>query len=155
MAIKDTLEKDEAPDEVLSKEEKQHLSIMVNLAKNLIDDGGVQVINAAQKSRDPGQVIGQFMMQLGEQIAEQLAGKVDVSPKILLIEDGWVEQVSDYLQNEYGVSKDVMDRAEIYVGGMAEQQALAEQQGAPAPAQEQQLPAGPTMPQPAPQQGVV
>jgi len=152
MAIKDKLEQEDVQEGTLSKEEKQHLSIMVNLAKNLIDDGGVEVINAAQKSRDPGQVIGQFLLQLGSQISEQLAGKVDISPKILLIEDGWVEQVSDYLQDEYGVSKDVMDRAEIYVGGMAQQQALAAEQNAAAPAEAQQPVA---LPQAAPQQGVM
>lgn len=141
--------------ESLSTAEEQDLSIMVNLAKNMIDDGGVDVIKSAEQSRDPGQVIGQFLVQLGEQLAEKLSGLVDVSPRIMLIPDGWVEQISDYLQEEYGMTKDVMDRAEIYIGTSAQQMAdtedraatpqlpVAAQQGAAAPVEQ----APPTMPQ--------
>lgn len=139
----------------LSKSEAQDLSIMTNLAKNMIDDGGIDVIKSAEQSRDPGQVIGQFLVQLGEQLAEKLSGMVDISPRIMLTPGGWVEQISDYLQDEYGIPKNVMDRAELYVGGMAQQMATSQQsgaatqegaappQGAPAPVEQ----APPTMPQ--------
>lgn len=148
MAIKEQLTKEETPEGQLTAPEEQDLSIMVNLAKNMIDDGGIEVIKSAEKSKDQGQVIGQFMFQLGSQLAEKLSGMVDVSPRIMLIEGGWAEQVSDYLQEEYSIPKDIMDRAELYIGGMAQEMANAQQagqqppQGAPAPEQ-----APPMMPQ--------
>lgn len=152
MAIKEQLAAEETPEGQLTAPEEQDLSIMVNLAKNMIDDGGIEVIKSAEKSKDQGQVIGQFMFQLGSQLAEKLSGMVDVSPRIMLIEGGWAEQVSDYLQEEYSIPKDIMDRAELYIGGMAQEMAAAQQAGgAPqgaGPAQaapEQQMP---PMPQP-------
>lgn len=152
MALRDEVMREkEMPlqeDGQLTKAEQQDLSIAVNLAKNLIDDGGFEVVKSAEKSRDPGQVVGQFLLQLGDQLTEKLSGKVDISPKIMLIEDGWVEQVSDYLQEEYGIPKDVMDRAEIYVGGMAQKMAESQQSGqlqGQAPQQPEAAP--PTMPQ--------
>ena len=148
MAIKEKLMAEETPEGQLTAAEEQDLSIMVNLAKNMIDDGGIEVIKSAEKSKDQGQVIGQFMFQLGSQLAERLSGMVDVSPRIMLIEGGWAEQVSDYLQEEYQIPKNIMDRAELYIGGMAQEMAAAQQGGgapegaAPAPeaGPEQQMP---------------
>ena len=150
MAIKEQIVEQEE-EGVLSKSEQQDLSIAVNLAKNLIDDGGSEVIKSSETSKDQGQVIGQFLFQLGSQIAEKLSGMVTISPRIMLIEGGWVEQVSDYLQEEYGIPKDIMDRAELYIGGMAQEMAASQQGGgapqgaAPAAGPEQ---APPTLPQP-------
>ena len=146
MALKEQLTEQEpkSTSGQLSDSEEKDLSIMVNLAKNLIDDGGLEVVKSAEQSSDPGQVIGQFLMQLGMQLSEKLSGMVDISPRIMLAEGGWVEQVSDYLQEEYGVPKNTMDRAEIYVGTTVQQMP---QQGA-APNQAQ-----PLMPQPASPEG--
>lgn len=119
----------------LSDEEEDELKIMVNLAEDMIDDGGYQVIEQAMNSKDPAQVIGQFILQLGSQLGEQLP--FEISPRIMLAEGGWVEQISDYLQEEYDVPKKIMDRAEIFIGSTA--QGMAQQQQ-PAPAQ-------PAMPQ--------
>src|SRR5690606_29434493 len=118
----------------LTKEEKDDLRIMVTLSKNLIDDEGYKIIESSEKSKDPSVVIGQFLMQLAAQLAEQLP--FDPSPKILLSEDGWVEQISDYLQEDYGVPKKVMDRAEIFIASSAQQMAQGgsqqPQEGVPA-----------------------
>lgn len=137
------MEGEQSPTEVtfeqLTDDEEEDLKIMVNLAKNLIDDGGYEVVEAAEKSSDPGQVIGQFLMQMVSQIAEQLPDEGKPSPRIFLCEGGWVEEISDYLQDEYDVPEDIMDRAEIYIGTAA--QAIA---------QGQQAPGGPAGPAPAP-----
>lgn len=125
--------------ERLGKEEEDELRVMVNLAMNMIDEGGDQIIDQAMNSKDPGTIIGQFIMQLGSQLGEQLP--FEISPRIMLAEGGWVEQISDYLQEQYDVPKKVMDRAEIFIGSSA--QNMAGQQAA------QQAPQG------APQQGVV
>lgn len=129
----------ENPQERLSDEEEHELKIMVNIAEDMIDEGGAQIIQDALNSKDPGTVIGQFLMQLGSQMGEELP--FDISPRIMLAEGGWVEQISDYLQEEYGVPKKVMDRAEIFVGSSA--QAMAQGQGAPQPQQAQ----GPALPE--------
>ena len=148
MAIKEQLTEQEPQTDKLTDAEEKDLSIMVNLAKNMIDDDGINVIKSAENSKDQGQVIGQFLFQLGSTLAEKLSGMVDISPRIMLAEGGWVEQISDYLQEEYGVPKNIMDRAEIYVGGMAQQMATSQQAGAqgqqpPTPVEQ----APPTLPQ--------
>lgn len=153
MAIKDELEKEDTPDGTLHEKEEKDLSIMVNLAKNMIDDEGIKVIKSAENSKDQGQVIGQFLFQLGSTLAEKLSGMVDVSPRIMLAEGGWVEQVSDYLQEQYGIPKDVMDRAELYIGGMAQQMAQGQQGGSPQAAPAGQPPAPEQQPPMMPQQG--
>ena len=135
MALEDKVVEQEDNSQLTDQEEDQ-LEIMVLLAENLIDEGGIQALDTAKQSKDPGQVIGQFLMQLGSQLGEQLP--FEISPRIMLARGGWLEQVSDYLQDEYGFSKKDMDRAEIFVAssaqGMAQgQQAqLAAPQGAPA-----------------------
>lgn len=139
MALDNNMAESEASDEQLSDEEEQDLAIAVNLAENLIDEGGWQVLQQAEQSSDPSVVIGQFLMQLGSQMGEQLP--FPISPRIMLAEGGWLEQVSDYLQEEYDIPKDVMDRAEIFIASNAQQMAQAQQQQA-APQQ------APAMPQP-------
>ena len=144
MALEEQVVEQEASANQLSNEEEQDLAIAVNMAMDLIDDGGWQVVQQAEQSKDPAVIIGQFLMQLGAQLGEQLP--FPISPRIMLAEGGWVEQVSDYLQEEYDVPKDVMDRAEIFVGSSAQQMAQAQQQGVPQQAQPA-APAAPAMPQ--------
>ena len=128
MALEEQLVEQEANAAQLSNEEEQDLAIAVNMAMDLIDDGGWQVVQQAEQSKDPAVIIGQFLMQLGSQLGEQLP--FPISPRIMLAEGGWVEQVSDYLQEEYDVPKDVMDRAEIFIATNAQQMAQAQQQQA-------------------------
>ena len=144
MALEDRMVEQESPEEgKLTKDEQDDLAIMLTLSKNLIDDGGYEVIEQAQNSKDPGVVIGQFLMQLSEQLAEQLP--FDPSPRILLAPDGWVEKISDFIQEEYNVPKKVMDRAEIFIATSAQQMGQASQQQAPQQVMEAQ--AAPPMPQ--------
>lgn len=137
MALEDNMqaqgEESELTVEQLTDDEEDDLRIMVTLAKNLIDDGGYEVIEAAEKSSDPGQVIGQFLMQMVSQMAEQLPEDVKPSPRIFLCEGGWVEQISDYLQEDYDLPRDVADRAEMYIGSASQAIAQGQQQpGGPA-----------------------
>lgn len=127
-------------EEKLSDDEEDDLVIMVTIAENMIDDGGYEVIAQAEGSNDPGTVIGQFLMQLGSQISEMLPDNLKPSPRIMFAHGGWVEQVSDYLQEDYDVPKDVMDRAEIYIATAASQ--MGQGQGA----QQQAQPVMPTEP---------
>ena len=130
----------------LSSEEEEELKVMVNLAETMIDEGGFKVIEQALSSKDPGTIIGQFLMQLGSQLGEKLP--FEISPRIMLAEGGWVEEISDYLQDEYDVPQKVMDRAEIFVGSSAQAMAQsAGQQGGQAAPQEAAAPAEPPVPQ--------
>lgn len=130
------------------KEKALDLKIMVTLAKNLIDDSGYEVIEKAQDSKDPAIIIGQFLMQLASQLAEKLP--FDPSPDILLSKNGWVEQISDYLQEEYNVPRKVMDRAEIFIAHSAQQMAQnsnpANQQAQDQAQSDQTMPQQPPMP---------
>lgn len=137
MALEDRLK--EPQEESLTPEEEEELRVMVNLAEDMIDEGGIQVIDQALNSSDPGQVIGQFILQLGSQLGEQLP--FDISPRIMLAVGGWVEQVSDYLQEEYDIPKKDMDRAEIFVASTAQSMAQNAQQPQGAPTQQEQGPA--------------
>lgn len=127
MALEDELLDDEQ--ETLSDEEEKDLDIMVSMAENMIDDAGEDVIAQALQSKDPGVILGQFLMQLGSQLAEKLP--FEVSPRIMLAHGGWLEQISDYLQDEYDVPQKIMDRAEIFVASSAQQMAQGQQQQAP------------------------
>lgn len=125
----------------LSDEEEMDLKIAVLMTERLLQDGGFDVIQKAMdSSKDPSQVIGQFLMQLGQQLHESMPDGMQLSPKIMLCQGGWVEQVSDYIQEETDVKKAVMDKAEIYVASTASQMAQQKQQqsggtieGVPAP----------------------
>ncbi len=148
MAIEDKMVEQESDvsEQELTKDEQDDLAIMLTLSKNLIDDGGYEVIEQAQNSKDPGVVIAQFLMQLSEQLAEQLP--FEPSARILLAEDGWVEQISDFLQDDYNVPKKVMDRAEIYMATSAQQMGQAGQQQQQAPQQGMEAQGAPPMPMP-------
>ena len=139
MALEDQLQEQQSPQE-MTEDQEQDLSIAVNICKNLIDDGGIEVIEQALQTPDPGQVIGQFLMQMVAQMTENLPNGVEIDPAIYLAVGGWVEQISDYLQEEYDVPKQVMDRAEIFIGTAANEMAAGAQ------AQQQQQ-AAPPMPQ--------
>lgn len=147
MALEDKMTKEAPRDEgELTDDEEDDLRIMVNLAKNMIDEGGYEVIEQALQSSDPGQVIGQFLMQLVSQMSEQMPPELQPSARIFFAYGGWVEQISDYLQEEYDVPRDVMDRAEMFIATAAQQMSQGQQgqqQAAPAPEQA----AAPVMPQ--------
>lgn len=114
------------------------LKIAVMLAQNMLEEGGFDVIEKALAgSSDPAQVIGQFLMQLGQQLLENMPEGMEINPGILLARGGWLEQISDYIQEELDVKAGVMDKAEIYVASTAQQMAESKQQP------QQAAPAGP------------
>jgi hypothetical protein len=143
MALEEEIVTKEAPSDEgrLSKEEEDDLAIAVMLAQNMIDEQGISVIDTAlEESNDPGQVIGQFLMQLVTQMHENLPPDVELSKRVYFAKGGWIEQISDYLQDEYDIPRDVMDRAEMFIGAQAEsmaqgaaQQGMAGQQPTSAP----------------------
>lgn len=138
----DENEREDGPED-MTDEEEDDLRIAVTLAEDLIDQGGYDIIEKALSTKDPGTIIGQFIMQLVSQMGESLPEGVTLSPRIFFAYGGVVEQISDYLQEEYGVSKEIMDRAEKFIGAAAQEMAAGQQ------AQQQQAPqqAAPALPQ--------
>lgn len=135
MALEEKMMAAQQPqEERLTDDEEQDLEIAVLLGKKLIDQGGAEVLSAAEGSSDPAQVIGQFLVQLGSQLAEQMPEELKPSPKVFLASGGWLEQMSDFIQDEYDISRDIMDRAEVYVASTGQQIAQAQQQQGAAPA---------------------
>lgn len=159
MALEDKMKEkeDDTPKGNLTDDEELDLKIAVLLAESAIDDGGIDVIqDAIKNSSDPGQVIGQFLMQLGTQLVESMPEGMEISKKVFLAQGGWVEQVSDFLQEEYKIKRDVMDRAEIYVASSAQQMAQGAQQSGESavPGQQQPPMPGPAPAAPSPQGGM-
>lgn len=127
------------------------LSIAVKLAKTLIAEGGYKVIETAMSSsKDPSQVIGQFLLQLGSEVKNVIETKTGskFNSAVLLMENGWLEQVSDYLQDVYNIPNDVMVKAEQFVGTAALQMNQSAASAAQTQGQPEQAPALPV------QQGV-
>lgn len=154
MALEEQMKQKEAPqkEERLTDDEENDLKIAVLFAEKLIDEGGIDVIDQAVKeSSDPSQVIGQFMMQMASQMQEQLPEDMKLSPRIFFAVGGWVEQVSDYLQDEYKIPRKVMDRAEIFIATAAQKMS----QGAQQQAANGQPPAGGPTPAVPQQEGAV
>lgn len=130
MALDKEMAQEDA-DTQLVGEEKNDLRIAVGIAQDLIDQGGIDAIDAAVKSsKDPGQVVGQFLMQLASEISRNLPEGMVLSPRIWLAEGGALEQVSDYLQDEYDLDEEIMNRAEMFVASAIQQKAQQEQQAA-------------------------
>jgi hypothetical protein len=165
MAIEDQLPQEEkaapadpqAQDTRLSEDEEHDLKIAVLMAQDLIDKDGIKIIDqAVEESKDPGQVIGQFLMQMVSQMNEQLPEDVQLSKRIYFAHGGWIEQISDYLQDEYQIPKKIMDRAEMYIASTAKQmsQGAAQQaNGGAAPAGAAGAQPGPEAMPPMPQPG--
>ena len=151
MALEEQMRQAPEQDGALSEEEEADLAIAVNIGKQLLDEGGGQVIDQAlEESSDPAQVIGQFVMQMGSQMEEELPEGLTLSKRIYMAEGGGVEQIMDYLQEQWDVPKDVTDRAEIFIGTTAQEIAAQQAGGQPqeaVPAEQPAQPMAPSLPQ--------
>lgn len=110
----------------------------------MLDGGGLDVIDKALKSsREPGQVVGQFLAQMVGQLAEFTQANMDISPEVYLQPDGFLDQILDYIERKLGLPPEFSDQVygetlEVIKAAAADPQA----QG-PAPG-----PAGPPAPGP-------
>lgn len=114
MAPEDEMEEDtEDTREGLTDQEEQDLHIAWLIAENMLEKGGIDVVLEAQNSSgNPAQVIGQFIAQLIMQIHEGLTDDLALSPRIYFSENGLVEMIGDYLEDE-GVDTEIVDDAEV------------------------------------------
>jgi hypothetical protein len=122
--------------ENLSDEEEKDLKIAVLLAERMLEDKGYDVIQKAlDTSKDPAQVIGQFMLTLIKKLDESMPNDAKLSKRIWLCKGGWLEQVMDMVIDEFQLDYSISDKAEVYVADTASKLAKAgsAQGGAPAP----------------------
>lgn len=123
------------------------MATMMGMA--MLDGGGLDVIKQAlDKSQDPGQVVGSFLAQLVGQLAEFTRDNMGISPEVYLQQDGFLDQILDYIERKLGLPPEFSDQ--VYGETLEVIKAAAQgggQGGAP-----QGPPAGPPGPQgPAPQ----
>ena len=134
--------------ESLNEEEEIDLQTAVLLAERLFEEGGFDVIEQAiETSSDPAQVIGQFLIQMIKQMDEAAPNESKFSKRIYLAKGGWVEQVMDFIIDEFQLDYAVADKAEVYVAETIQQMAKAGNTAGAAP---QPGEAPPAMPQGAP-----
>lgn len=126
----------------MTEAEEQDLAIGVLLGERFLQEGGFDVISEALKgSSDPSQPIGQFFITLIKKLMEDMPADVQLSPRIFLAKNGWVEQMMDMVIDELKIDIKIADKAEIYIADTISQMASqsAQQQAAPpqgaAPAQ--------------------
>lgn len=107
--------------------------------KLLRDGGGLNIIkDAIQQSKDPAQVIGQFLSQVAGQLAEKLDQEYGIDPRIFVSQGGWLEQVLDYIEKQLGLPEEFSDEIsgavlETMKGAAMGSQNAAQPQGQPAP----------------------
>lgn len=92
--------------------EEMDLQIAVSLGKRLMKDaGGLKAVEQAiAGSGDPTQAVSKFLVQLITQIKEAVASEgVELSPRIVLANNGWVTQMLDSLEQELGLPAEFSD----------------------------------------------
>lgn len=120
--------------ESLTDEEEDDLELAVLTTERLLEDGGYEVIEQAlTTSKDPSQVIGQFMIQLIQKLNEQFVNENQLSRRIWLCKGGWLEQAMDMVIDEFGLDYAVSDKAEVYVADTITKMAQAGASAGPAP----------------------
>ena len=130
----------------------QDVELATRMGVKLLNEAnGIAVIRQAlDQSKDPAQVIGQFLAQMMGTMAEQLAQQLGVDPRVFLAKRGFLDNILNYIERKLGMPEEFSDQIYAQVletikaaafGGQAQDQ---QTQQPPAP-QEQAapVPAGP------------
>lgn len=118
--------------------------------KMLQEGGGMEVIaKALQTSKDPAQVVGQFLAQIVGQLAEKLNQEYGVDPRIFLAQDGWLPKILDYIEGEMGLPPEFSDEVFSQVLETIKAAAMGgkQQPAQPVPPVQPQQPGAPVMEQ--------
>lgn len=86
--------------------------IAFRMGVKLMTEGqGLQTIKAAiEESKDPAQVIGQFLAQIMAVLAEKLQGEINLDPRVFLAKGGWLELMLDYIEQKLGYPEEFSDQ---------------------------------------------
>lgn len=90
----------------------QDIELAVRMGIKLMSQGnGLQMIRqAVNQSKDPAQVIGQFLAQIMAQLGEGLQKEYNIDPKIFLAKGGWLEHMLDWIEKQLGLPKNFSDQ---------------------------------------------
>lgn len=142
------------PNEAPSPNSDKDLELATRMCLQMLKDKGMGVIKSAMNgSKDPAQVIGQFIGQLFGTVGERLS-KLGVDMRVFLKPKGVLTAVLNYIREQTGISEEQANQIYIEVMNMIKSGALsgtqAQPQGQPPQGGEQPvIPQGP--PQEAPQ----
>lgn len=155
-AVPDPEEEARAMEEIPVDEELAETLYLMGV--DLMKESGIleKLGPALQKSADPAQVVGQFLVQLIGQLADVAADEFNFDPRVFLAQDGWLDKTLEFIEDELGQPEEFSDEVEGTVLEMIKALAQGEKnpapQGPPNPQQaiDQQV-QGQAQPAPAPQ----
>jgi hypothetical protein len=87
------------------------IEILVRAGIKLLSQGGIKVIaDALNSSKDPAQVIGQFMAQLIIKMGEDMVERLRIDPRAFLAKGGFLEELLDYIEEQLGLAPEFSDQ---------------------------------------------
>lgn len=88
------------------------IELATRMGIKLMNEGnGLQIIRQAiNSSKDPAQVIGQFLAQIMSQLATALHSQYNIDPRIFLCKGGWLEHMLDYIETQLHLPKTFSDQ---------------------------------------------
>lgn len=97
---------------------------------DMIKESGVleKLGPALQQSADPAQVVGQFLVQLIGHLADVASAEYNFDPRVFLAQNGWLEQVLDFIEDELGLPEEFSDEVQGTVLEMIKALAQGEKQ---------------------------
>jgi hypothetical protein len=111
--------------------DSKDIELAVRMGIKLMTEGhGLDIIRqAVNSSKDPAQVIGQFLAQIMAEMGTKLQQEYAIDPKIFLAKGGWLEHMLDYIETQLGLPKDFSDQ--IFAQTVEVIKAAAQQPPAP------------------------
>lgn len=134
--------------------DSQDVELATRMGVKLLNEAnGIQVIRQSlDQSKDPAQVIGQFLAQMMGTLAEELAAKMQVDPRVFLAKRGFLDNILNYIEKKLGMPEEFSDQIYAQVLETIKAAAFGGQGGSQQAPQEQ---AAPVQAAPGPQQGVM
>jgi hypothetical protein len=88
------------------------IELATRMGIKLLNEGnGLQIVRqAVNSSKDPAQVIGQFLAQIMAQLATALHQEYQIDPRIFLCKGGWLEHMLDYIETQLHLPKNFSDQ---------------------------------------------
>lgn len=107
---------DQAPAEEQATERQKydpdHVEVAVRMGVKILRDGGglKMIAEALNQSKDPAQVIGQFLAQLVGKLAEQLRDQFNIDPGLFVAENGFLDNILNYIEQQLKLPPEFSDQ---------------------------------------------
>lgn len=109
--------------------------------KLMTEGGGLNLIKKAlDESKDPAQVIGQFLATIMGKLAEETANRFQIDPRMYLMKKGFLDAMLNFIEQSLGMPEEFSDQIYGQVLEIVKAAAQSPQggEGAPAPQEGQQ-----------------